>query len=50
VSEEQYNDQQLRLHAMQMAVKHADSVEHAFDVDLTRIAQEIYDFIKGETK
>jgi hypothetical protein len=44
------SDQELRLHAMQMAIKHAENVEHAFDVDLKHIATEIYEFIKGESK
>ncbi len=51
MSEEQYHDQQMRLHAMQLAVKLAGTVEDAaFDVDIKHVAKEIYEFIKGETK
>lgn len=42
------SDEELRLHAMQMAIgyitKHIES-----EFDLTPLAQEIYRFIKGET-
>ena len=48
--QEQVSDQELRIEAMRLAIKHAENVEHAFDVDLKHIATEIYEFIKGETK
>jgi hypothetical protein len=44
-------EQEMRLHAMRLAVKLAETAEDAaFDVDIKHIATEIYEFIKGETK
>jgi hypothetical protein len=43
------SDQELRIHAAQLAVKHAGEV--GFDeTDIISLAKEIYEFIKGETK
>lgn len=39
------SDQELRIHAMQLAVKHASN-----SGDAIALAQQIYEFIKGETK
>ena len=39
------SNQELRLHAVQIAIKHA-----ADSSDVLALAQQIYEFIKGETK
>lgn len=49
VINEKQLDQQLRLHAMQMAVKFAGD-QGLSEINLVDIAKEIYEFIKGETK
>jgi hypothetical protein len=41
------SDQEIRLHAMQIAVRHA---ENRGEGELNALAQTIYEFIKGETK
>ena len=43
------NDQELRIHAMQMAVRSLEGCS-AEMVDIVKMATAIYEFIKGETK
>jgi len=42
-------DQELRLRAMQLAVKFAGE-QGLSEIDLVDTAKEIYEFVKGETK
>jgi hypothetical protein len=43
------SDQELRLHAMQMAVEHSKT-DGLSEIMLIDLAQQIYEFIKGESK
>ena len=43
------SDQELRIHAMQLAVRHSEAGGLS-EILLTDLAQKIYEFIKGETK